>query len=88
MTEPTRVERARAEIERQRGYWVVTRLWGGMLDAATATLDRHLPESWDGPDFCCVCSSIPCVMEVWPCPDVAAVLDLFAPDTPTPPSGV
>lgn len=44
-----------------------------VLDAAEATLRRHAPMSSG-----VVCSSYDC--DGWPCPDAAALLDLYAPE--------
>ncbi len=50
------------------------------LDAAAAVLDRHAPyrTAVMTRDWCRVCAG-----DDWPCPDAAAVLDLYAPqETP------
>jgi len=84
-----RVERARAEIQRLRDdvqeWYDTAHLINGMLDAADATLDRHQMSSapaWDS--ICawwCTDEEWGAPGHDWPCPDAAAVLDLFAPDT-------
>lgn len=89
---PTRLEQARAEIDRLRTVtllpwlWLAAKGWAeGVLAAADATLDRHAPwgpEAWQG--YYCA-GDHPRDHDGrpdadWPCPDAAAVLDLYAPE--------
>lgn len=58
-----------------------------VLTAASAVLDRHLQHGESHPRHagrCCQCVLVTPngrpVMQPWPCPDAAAVLDLYAPE--------
>ncbi|MCU1592432.1 MAG: hypothetical protein JWP11_3688 [Frankiales bacterium] len=58
-----------------------------VLAAADATLDRHAVAAWWDPEFMDDGDPAPCGTctydarrVVWPCPDAAAVLDVYAPE--------